>query len=122
MPSELDRRYDETLAEIVGPGGRLVLARDEQGRAIVDNFPATLPALFHSFCALNADNEAIVAGDERLKFAELARLSEQLGHVLVGRGIGAGVPVGLAMRNLPAWVVSYMAIIKPGGVAPLLNG
>src|SRR5215210_303499 len=122
MPSELDRRYDETLDEIVGPGGRLVLGRDEQGRAIVDNFPATLPALFHTFCALNADNEAIVAGDERLNFAELDRLSERLAHGLVARGIGTGDRVGIAMRNCPAWVVSYMAIVKAGAVATLLNG
>src|SRR3954470_6836715 len=122
MPSDLDRRYDETLAEIVGPGGRLVLNRDGQGRAIVDNFPATLPALFHTFCALNADNEAIVAGDERLNFAELNRLSERLAHGLVRRGLGTGDRVGLAMRNCPAWVVSYMAIVKAGGIATLLNG
>src|SRR6185369_6960355 len=30
--------------------------------------------------------------------------------------------IGIAMRNCPAWIVSYMAIIKAGGVATLLNG
>ena len=30
--------------------------------------------------------------------------------------------VGIAMRNCPSWVVSYMAIAKAGGVATLLNG
>ena len=46
MPNELDRQYDRILAEVIGPGGRLVIGSDEQGRAIVDNLPATLPNSF----------------------------------------------------------------------------
>ena len=26
------------------------------------------------------------------------------------------------MRNCPAWVVAYMAILKAGGIATLING
>ena len=122
MPSELDRRFDAMLAAVTGPGGRLVLGEDEQGRAIVSNFPATLPSLFRTFCALNGDSEAIVAGEERLSFADLDQWSERLAKALVGRGIGKGDRVGIAMRNCPSWVVSYMAIAKAGGVATLLNG
>ena len=122
MPNELDRRFDEELARVVGPGGRLVIGRDELGRAIVTNFPATLPEFFKAFCALNAANEAVVAGDERLTFADLDRISDRLAPALVGRGIAKGDRVGIAMRNCPAWIVSYMAIIKAGGVATLLNG
>ena len=122
MPSELDRRYDEALAKVSGPGGMLVIGKDEQGRAIVTNFPATLPGLFSAFCALHAENEAIVAGDERLTFAELDAISECAAHGLAARGIGKGDRVGIAMRNCPAWVVSYMAILKAGGIATLING
>ena len=122
MPSELDRRFDAMLATVVGPGGRLIIEQDDQGRAIVGNFPATLPSFFRTFCALNADAEAIVAEDERLKFADLDRWSEQLAKALVSWGIGKGDRVGIAMRNCPAWVVSYMAIAKAGAVATLLNG
>jgi len=122
MPSELDRRFDTMLATVVGPGGRLIIERDEQGRAIVANFPATLPSFFRTFCALNADAEAIVAEAERLTFADLDRWSEQLAKALVSWGIAKGDRVGIAMRNCPTWVVSYMAIVKAGGVATLLNG
>ena len=68
-------------------------------------------------------NEAIVAGDERLSFADLDRV--------VGRGLRRawsraalrkGDRVGIAMRNCPAWIVSYMAILKAGAIATLLNG
>jgi acyl-CoA synthetase (AMP-forming)/AMP-acid ligase II len=122
MPSELDRRYDEALARVTGPGGTLAIGMDEQGRAIVTNFPGTLPGLFHAFCAMNASSEAIVMGEERLTFAELDALSERAAHGLVARGIRKGDRVAIAMRNCPAWVVSYMAILKAGGIATLLNG
>ncbi len=122
MSNELDRRFDDELARVVGPGGRLVLGKDELGRAIVTNFPATLPQFFKTFSALNAANEAVVAGDERLTFADLDRLSDRLAPALVVRGIERGDRVGIAMRNCPSWIVSYMAILKAGGVATLLNG
>ena len=54
-------------------------SEDEQGRAIVANFPATLPAFFKTFCALNGAVEAVIAGDERLTFADLDALSDQRG-------------------------------------------
>ena len=122
MPSELDRRYDDMLAQVIGPGGRLIIEKDEQGRAIVANFPATLPVFFRTFCALNAGSEAIVAGEERLSFPDLDLWSERLAQALVSHGIRKGDRVAIAMRNCPSWVVSYMAITKAGGVATLLNG
>jgi acyl-CoA synthetase (AMP-forming)/AMP-acid ligase II len=122
VPSELDLRFDEEIARVTGPGGRLVLGSDEQGRAIVTNLPATLATFFRAFCALNAANEAIVAGDERLTFADLDGVSERAAHGLVARGVGKGDRVGIAMRNCPAWIVSYMAIAKVGAVPTLLNG
>ena len=122
MPNELDRRFDEELARVTGPGGRLTIGRDDLGRAIVTNFPATLPAFFRAFAKLNASNEAVVAGDERLTFADLDRISERLAHGLAARGIGKGDRIAIAMRNCPVWIVSYMAILKAGGIATLLNG
>ena len=122
MQTELDRRYDAELARVTGPGGRVVLDRDEQGRVIVANFAATLPGLLHTFCELNASKEALVAGDERLTFAELDHIAECAAHGLVARGIRKGDRVAIATRNCPSWVVGYMAIIKAGAVATLLNG
>jgi long-chain acyl-CoA synthetase len=122
MPSELDRLFDATLAEVIGPGGRLVIERDELGRAFVGNFPGTLPEFFRTFSALNGTVEAVVAGEERLTFAALDAQSERLAHALVARGIAKGDRVGIAMRNCPSWVVTYMAALKAGAIATLLNG
>lgn len=122
MASELDQRFDQELERIIGPGGRLVIGKDELGRAVVENLPGTLPEFFRTFCALNADNEAVVAGDERLSFAELDRLSDKVAYGLVARGIRKGDRVGIAMRNCPGWIAGYMGTLKAGGVATLLNG
>jgi long-chain acyl-CoA synthetase len=122
MLSELDRRFDEELARVTGPGGKLEMTRDEHGRAIVAKLPATLPEFFRTFCSVHGAADAVVAGEERLSFADLDRISERLAHGLAARGIGKGDRVAIAMRNCPAWIVSYMAILKAGGVATLLNG
>jgi acyl-CoA synthetase (AMP-forming)/AMP-acid ligase II len=122
MQSDLDRRFDEELAKVTAPGGTLEMTHDPEGRAIVATLPPTLPSLFRAFCALNGAAEAVVAGDERLRFADLDRISEALAHGLAARGIGKGDRVGIMMRNCPAWIVCYMAILKAGGVATLLNG
>ena len=122
MKTELDRKFDEKLAEATGPGGRIVIDHDAQGRAIVGNFPATLPLFFKTFCALNGQVEAMVAGDERLTFADLDQWSDRLAAALVTRGIAKGDRVAIAMRNCPAWVVCHMAILKAGGISTLLNG
>jgi acyl-CoA synthetase (AMP-forming)/AMP-acid ligase II len=122
MASDLDRKFDETLAAVTGPGGRIQVELDAQGRPFVANFPGTLPALFRTFCGLNAETEAVVAGSERLTFAELNSLSERLARALAARGISKGDRIAIAMRNCPTWIVSYMAALKAGAVATLLNG
>jgi long-chain acyl-CoA synthetase len=123
MPSDLDRTYDAVLAAVTQtPGGRILIGQDEQGRAIVSNFPPTLPMLFDIFCQLNGAVEGVVCGDERMTFAELHGHATRLAKALVGAGIAKGDRVAIAMRNCPAWIASYMAIAKAGGVAVLVNG
>jgi acyl-CoA synthetase (AMP-forming)/AMP-acid ligase II len=122
MASELDRKFDAVLAAVTGPGGRIVLGADDQGRAIVTNFPATLPSFFKAFCTLNGAVEAVVAGDERLTFADLDRWSDKVALAIVARGVTKGERVAIAMRNCPAWIASYMGAVKAGAIATLVNG
>jgi long-chain acyl-CoA synthetase len=123
MPSELDRKFDAVLAQVTGPGGRIQLGEDEQGRKIVTNLPPTLPGMFDAFCALHAGTVAVVADGERLTFADLNSAATALARALVGGwGVGKGDRVAIAMRNCPAWIVAYMAVLKAGGIATLVNG
>jgi acyl-CoA synthetase (AMP-forming)/AMP-acid ligase II len=123
VPSELDRKYDQVLAEKIGEGGPFTIERDALGRAFVGNFPGTLPLFFEVFCALNGAVEGVVAGEERLTFAALDARSTRLARVLAGGWqVRKGDRVAIAMRNCPAWIVCYMAIVKAGGIATLING
>ncbi|HEY0412572.1 MAG TPA: class I adenylate-forming enzyme family protein [Allosphingosinicella sp.] len=123
MPSELDRKVDAVLAEVTGPGGRIQIGHDDAGRAIVTNLPPTLPSMFDAFCLLHGATEGVVSGGERLTFARLNEEATRLAHVLVGGwGVKKGDRVAVAMRNCPAWIVCYMAVLKAGGIATLVNG
>lgn len=122
MPSDLDHRFDEMLAKVTGPGGKIELGRDSQGRAIVTNLPGTLPALFSTFCRIYGEREALITGEERLSFTDLDRVSDAVALGLAAKGVGKGERVAIAMRNCPSWVVTYMAVVKAGAIAALLNG
>ena len=123
MPSELDRKFDAVLAAVIGPGGRIQIGQDAQGRAIVTNLPPTLPGLFDAFCMLHADTIGAIANGERLTFAELNAHATRAAKALVGGwGIEKGDRVAIAMRNAPGWIVAYMAVVKAGGIATLING
>jgi acyl-CoA synthetase (AMP-forming)/AMP-acid ligase II len=123
MPSELDRKFDAVLAQVTGPGGRIQLAEDSKGRKIVTNLPPTLPGLFDAFCALHAGTTGVIADGERLTFEELNSQATVLARALVGGwGVRRGDRVAIAMRNCPSWIVSYMAVLKAGGIATLVNG
>ena len=123
MPSELDRQFDAVLAAVTGPGGRVQLGKDEEGRTIVTNLPPTLPLLFDAFCMLHGETIAVIADGERLTFAELNAQATRAAKALVGGwGIQKGDRVAVAMRNAPAWIVTYMAVLKAGGIATLING
>ena len=123
MPSILDRRFDAAAAAITGPGGLLTAARDERGLLHVPALPATVPGFFDLTCAMNGAATAVIAGDERLTFAQLNEQANAAARALVGaHEVRPGDRVGIAMRNAPAWIVAYMAVLKAGGVATLLNG
>jgi long-chain acyl-CoA synthetase len=123
MPSELDRKIDDMVGRVAGPGGLFQLGEDSLGRTIVTNLPPALPAFFDTFCALHGEAEALVADDERFTFAQLHARSTQLAQALAGGfGIKKGDRVAIAMRNCPSWILIYMAVLKAGGVATLING
>ncbi|MGZ8350353.1 MAG: class I adenylate-forming enzyme family protein [Allosphingosinicella sp.] len=122
MPSTLDRKYDAVLGKVTGEGGRVLIGRDDEGRAIVTNLPPTLPILFDAFCMLHGATEAVVAGNERLTFAILNEQATRLARALAGAGVAKGDRVAIAMRNCPAWIVVWMAVLKAGGIATLING
>lgn len=123
MPSEQDTRMRAVMDAVTGPGGPVEITADAQGRKIAAKLPGTLGDLFRFACREYADQVAVVVGEERLTYTDIDRWSERAARVLAGgHGIRKGDRVAIAMRNAPAWIVTYIAVVKAGGIATLVNG
>ncbi|WP_200922287.1 class I adenylate-forming enzyme family protein [Sphingomonas sp. Leaf17] len=126
MRTDLDRLMDAHLARLTGDDGPLRLGTVERfGRSVpmIATAPPSLPAYFAHYCAEHAGLTMLVAGAERLTFAEVYAQARGVAAALVhDHGVGMGDRVGIAMRNSPSWIALYMGIVMAGGVATLLNG
>jgi acyl-CoA synthetase (AMP-forming)/AMP-acid ligase II len=125
MASELDRRMDQAMARLIGPGGPLPLGEATvKGRTlpVIAAAPPTLAAYFAHFSHEHADKTFLVSGDERLTFAEVFVEAQAVARGLVSQGVLKGDRIGIAMRNSPSWIALYMGIVMAGGIACLLNG
>ena len=115
--------YEEALAQVTGPGQLFeVVEAGVGGRSlrVFKNAPANLGQLFGG--ARGDEAEFLVYEDERWTFAETMRHVDALAHALVHTyGIAKGDRVGIAMRNLPEWIVSFAAILSVGAVSVSLN-
>ena len=121
--TELDRKYDAVLAAVTGPGGRVVIDQDGEGRAIVGQFPAQHCRCSSRHSARFTDRRS---GHRRRRAADVraARRDFRPAGARTGRHAASAraTASAIAMRNCPAWVLSYMAAVKAGAVATLLNG
>lgn len=126
MPSALDTRIDKSTAMLTGPGGPLATTTHRQfgvDLPMVAAAPPNLPLYFAHFCAQHGDTEFLVAGDERLSFAQTYAAARRVAGALIeGHGVKKGDRIGIAMRNAPSWIVLYMGALMAGGVITLLNG
>jgi long-chain acyl-CoA synthetase len=115
--------YDEAYATVTGPGQVFELV--EQSLDGVDfrlfkNAPSTLGQVFAG--ARGESSTFLVYEDERWSFDETMGHVDALAHALVHRfGIAKGDRVGIAMRNLPEWIISFAAILSTGAVSVSLN-
>ncbi|RDE04793.1 AMP-dependent synthetase [Sphingomonas aracearum] len=117
---------DAGLAQLTGPGAPFALTTAQsrgQTLPMIAAAPPTLPAYFAHFCAEHAAKTFLVAGEERLTFAETYAQAGAVARALVAvHGVKKGDRVGIAMRNSPSWIVLYMGVVMAGGIATLLNG
>jgi long-chain acyl-CoA synthetase len=115
--------YDEACSELTGPGRTYELGEDvinDISYRVFENAPRTLVDVF----AASRDDEStfLVYEDERRSFKETARHVDALAHSLVHTfGVRKGDRVGIAMRNLPEWIVSFAAILSIGAVSVSFN-
>ncbi len=121
----LDMLMDEAYEATVGEGKMFQLGTtDRHGQTfpVILNTPPSLAHYFAHFCAAHGDAPFVIAGDERLSFTQIYAAAQDVAQALVSHGVKRGDRIGIAMRNAPAWIVSYMGVIMAGGCAALLNG
>ncbi len=58
---------------------------------------------------------ALILDEHRLSYGELNARANRLAHCLIARGVGADVPVGLALERSLDMLVGLLAILKAGG-------
>ena len=126
MPTDLDRAIEATVARLTTADGPLSIGYIEKfGHQMpyLTKAPANLRDYLDGFCAMHADKEFLVDGDQRLTFGECHAAARALaGGLVSGYGLQVGDRVGIAARNSANWIIASMAIVMAGGVATLLNG
>ncbi|MEY2568693.1 MAG: HIP---CoA ligase [Actinomycetota bacterium] len=81
----------------------------------------SVPGLVRSAVERFADSEAIVDGDVRWTFAQLADAARQAAEALVASGIVRGDRVSIWAPNIGEWVVALLGIHLAGAVVVPLN-
>ena len=126
MATDLDRAIEATVAKLTTAEGPLSIGYVEKyGHQMpyLTKAPANLRDYLDGFCAMHADKEFLVDGDQRLTFGECHAAARALaGGLVEGYGLQVGDRVGIAARNSANWIIASMAIVMAGGVATLLNG
>lgn len=126
MPSALDLRVREVTKKLTAPGAQMAVStwqKDGVNFPIIATAPPSLPPYFAFLSMQHGATEFIVCDEERLTFAEVYGAARAIAAGLIaGHGIAKGDRVGIAMRNAPCWIASYMGVLMAGGVATLLNG
>ncbi|MFJ9695062.1 amino acid adenylation domain-containing protein [Kitasatospora sp. NPDC101183] len=74
----------------------------------------TLPALFRAQADETPGHLAVLAGEQRLTYAELDARANRLAHELIARGVGPEQFVALALPRDERAVVALLAVLKAG--------
>jgi long-chain acyl-CoA synthetase len=111
------------VASLTGPGGLWELVESRSGAAPQQVFaraPANLTALYEA-AQHRADATLYVYEDERYSFGDGLALARKVAASLTALGVAPGDRVGIAMRNYPEWLWSFMGITTHGAIAVALN-
>lgn len=82
--------------------------------------PRTVPELL-SRVDWRSDVVFLVYGSLRLRYVDVWSQVIALTNRLAAAGVGVGSRVGIAMRNMPEWVVGFLAAAKIGAIPVIMN-
>jgi amino acid adenylation domain-containing protein len=100
--------------DTVLPDEQTVLAGVARGPSVPLEAGVTVVDRFVTQAAATPQAVAVIAGEQRLTYAELDMQSNQLARELAQRGVGAGSRVGICLDRGAALVVAILASLKAG--------
>ncbi len=100
-----------------GIGGTRVDQEDPRA----DLIWGTVPTLVEDTAARHATTEALVDGEVRLTFAELAPEVDRYARGFMAAGVQAGDRVGIWAPNCAEWMLAALGVLRTGGVIVPLN-
>ena len=109
-------QVDPLLTRVAAPGSPFEIGERGGLRQFV-NAPQDLNQLIES-ARRHGDKTFVVEDERRLSFNDVFALRDRLVSFL---GIARGDRVAICMRNRVEWMVAFLAIVRAGGVAVLLN-
>lgn len=107
---------DPIFEAVTAAGSPFEIGMQDSMRCFV-NAPSDLCLLTES-ARRHGDKTAIVEGDRRLSFDDVFQRRDALAAEL---GIARGDRVAICMRNSAEWMIGFLAVMRVGGVAALLN-
>jgi acyl-CoA synthetase (AMP-forming)/AMP-acid ligase II len=81
----------------------------------------TMPAVLVRAAARWPDAEALVDGDRRLSFAQLAERVDDAARAFVATGVAPGNRVAIWAPNSAAWAIAALGVQRAGGVVVAVN-
>ena len=86
------------------------------------NFEALTPIAFlQRSAAVYPDHVAVIHGDLRVSYSQLAARCRRLGSALAKSGIGIGDTVAVLAPNIPAHLEAHFGVAMAGGVLNAIN-
>lgn len=114
---------EEAIAAVAATGQPFeVIEAESNGvtNRVFKNAPTNLRQFFDTSRGL--EQTFLVYEDEQWTFDEVMQEVDALGYALVHHyGVKKGDRVGIAMRNLPEWIISFAAITSIGAISVSLN-
>ncbi len=107
---------DPIFAAITAPGQPFAIQERDGLRQFV-NMPQDLNVLIDA-ARRHGDKTFIVEGDRRLTFEQVFAWRDELVPLLK---IKHGDRVAICMRNRTEWIIAFLATVKAGGIAALMN-
>jgi natural product biosynthesis luciferase-like monooxygenase protein len=110
-----ERERPLAALEMVGQAEKQRLVVEQNRTETPYDRQACIHQIVEAQVARTPEAVALVHAGEEISYAELDRRANRLAHLLIERGVGPEVPVGICLERSAAMVIAVLAVLKAGG-------